>query len=146
VTAVAGKSGVTLVKVRSTRMLLAHGMLRRIFETFERHGVSVDVVATSEVSVSVTVDDDSRLEDLVVELSSLGDVSVERDRGIVAIVGAGLSADGNAMGEALLCFRGRILHMLSLSATGINLTAVLDGEAVADTMRALHARFFEETA
>jgi aspartate kinase len=146
VTAVAGKSGVTIVKVRSARMLLAHGILRRIFEVFERYQVSVDVVATSEVSVSVTVDDDSRLEDLVVELSTLGDVSIERERGVVAIVGAGLSADGDAMGAALRCFRGRTLHMLSLSATGINLTAVLDGDAVADAMRALHSRFFEEKA
>ena len=142
VTAIAGKGAVTVVKVRSARMLLAHGILRRIFETFERHEVSVDVVATSEVSVSVTVDDDSRLEDVVVELAAIGDVSIERDRGVVAIVGCGLSDGGDAMGRALLCLRGHTLHMLSLSATGINLTAVLDGAALGDAMRSLHAEFF----
>ncbi|HUF64339.1 MAG TPA: aspartate kinase [Gemmatimonadaceae bacterium] len=142
VTAIAGKGAVTVVKVRSARMLLAHGILRRIFETFERHEVSVDVVATSEVSVSVTVDDDSRLEDVVVELAAIGDVSIERDRGVVAVVGCGLSDGGDAMGRALLCLRGHRLYMLSLSATGINLTAVLDGAALADAMRALHTEFF----
>ncbi|CAN5187707.1 lysine-sensitive aspartokinase 3 [soil metagenome] len=142
VTAIAGKGAVTVVKVRSARMLLAHGILRRIFETFERHEVSVDVVATSEVSVSLTVDDDARLEDVVVELAAIGDVSIERDRGVVAIVGCGLSDGGDAMGRALLCLRGHRLHMLSLSATGINLTAVLDGPALGDAMRALHAEFF----
>jgi aspartokinase len=94
------------------------------------------------VSVSVTVDDDSRLEDVVVELTAIGDVSVERDRGVVAIVGCGLSDGGDAMGRALLCLRGHTLHMLSLSATGINLTAVLDGAALGDAMRALHTEFF----
>jgi aspartate kinase len=142
VTAIAGKGSVTLVKVRSARMLLAHGILRRIFETFERHEVSVDVVATSEVSVSVTVDDDTRLEDVVVELSAIGDVSIERERGVVAIVGAGLADSGDAMGRALHCLRGHTLHMLSLSATGINLTAVLDNAALADAIRALHTEFF----
>jgi aspartate kinase len=142
VTAIAGKGSVTVVKVRSARMLLAHGILRRIFETFERHEVSVDVVATSEVSVSVTVDDDTRLEDVVVELAAIGDVSIERDRGVVAIVGGGLSDGGDAMGRALLCLRGHRLHMLSLSATGINLTAVLDGAALGEAMRALHTEFF----
>jgi aspartate kinase len=142
VTAIAGKGAVTLVKVRSARMLLAHGILRRIFETFERHQMSVDVVATSEVSVSLTVDDDTHLEDVVVELSALGDVAIERDRGVVAIVGAGLADSGDAMGRALTCLRGHTLHMLSLSATGINLTAVLDGQQLADAMRRLHAEFF----
>lgn len=143
VTAIAGKGSVTLVKVRSARMLLAHGILRRIFETFERHQVSVDVVATSEVSVSVTVDDDTHLDDVVVELSAIGDVSIERDRGVVAIVGSALSENGDAMGRALRCLRGHTIHMLSLSATGINLTAVLEGKALPEAMRALHTEFFE---
>ena len=88
VTALAGKQGVTVIKVRSPRMLLQHGFLRTLFKVFDRHRTSVDVVATSEVSVSVTIDDASHLDTLVVDLSHLGDVSVERNRGIVAIVGA----------------------------------------------------------
>ncbi|HKJ00834.1 MAG TPA: aspartate kinase [Longimicrobiales bacterium] len=80
VTAVAVKRNVTVVRVKSPRMLLAHGFMRGIFEVFERNRTSVDVVATSEVSVSVTVDDTSHLESLLVELATLGDVQVERGR------------------------------------------------------------------
>lgn len=143
VTAIAGKSSVTLVKVRSPRMLLTEGFLRELFAVFERHRTSVDVVATSEVSVSLTVDDASQLEDLLVDLRSLGDVAVERNRGIVALVGGGLSESGTAMSRALGCLGDVRLHMLSLSATGINLTMVLEGDEVNPLMQRLHKEFFE---
>lgn len=142
VTAIAGKSAVTIVKVSSSRMLLAHGVLRRIFEVFERHNTSVDVVATSEVSVSVTVDDPSRLDAILVELSALGDVSLVRNRAIVAIVGAAIGTGGHAMGRALLALGDMPVHMVSLSASGINLTVIIDGEHLTRAMRALHAAFF----
>lgn len=144
VTAIAGRAGITLVRVRAARMLLAHGFLRRVFEVFERHSTSVDVVATSEVSVSMTLDDVARLDSIVVDLSALGDVSVEHDRGIVAIVGAGIADHSDAMGRALACFNGSTVHMISLSATAINLTAVVDSGRVGDIMRGLHAEFFED--
>jgi aspartate kinase len=142
VSAIAGTRGTSVVKVRSSRMLLSHGFLRMIFEVFERHRTSVDVVATSEVSVSLTVDQGERLDAVLVDLAALGDVSVERARGIIAIVGAGLTDDSAAMSTALGALRGIKIHMLSLSATGINLTVIVDGEQVAPAMRQLHAAFF----
>jgi aspartate kinase len=145
VSALAGKGGVTVIKVRSPRMLLQHGFLRTLFETFDRHRTSVDVVATSEVSVSVTVDDVAHLEELVVDLSQLGDVSLERNRGIVAIVGAGLSDSSDAMSRALAALGGLHVHMLSLSASGINLTMIIDGDQVPVAMTRLHAEFFPDT-
>jgi aspartate kinase len=146
VTAIAGKTGVTILRIRSTRMLLAHGFLREIFEVFARYRTAVDVVATSEVSVSLTVDDASHLDDLVHDLSLLGDVSVERNRGIVALVGADLGASSPSMARALTALGECRVHMLSLSATGINLTILVDGDAVGEAMRRLHAEFFEEAA
>lgn len=143
VTAIAGKSNVSLVKVRSPRMLLTEGFLRTLFEVFERHKTSVDVVATSEVSVSVTVDDASHLDALIVDLRALGDVAIERNRGIVAVVGAGLSDGGRSMSRALLALGDVRVYMLSLSATGINLTVVVDDEQVNPVIRRLHAEFFE---
>lgn len=143
VTAIAGKSAVTLVKVRSPRMLLTEGFLRELFAIFERHKTSVDVVATSEVSVSVTVDDASRLEESIGELRALGDVAIERHRGIVALVGAALSENSDAMSRALRAIGDARLHMLSLSATGINLTMVVDGDEVNGLMQRLHGEFFE---
>jgi aspartate kinase len=142
VTAIAGKGGVTLLKVGSPRMLLTEGFLRSLFEIFERHRTSVDVVATSEVSVSLTVDDPSRLEAIVGDLRSLGDVAVERNRGIVAVVGSAIAEGGGAMARALDAI-GRIrVHMLSLSATGINLTMVVDDDQVRPVMQRLHGAFF----
>jgi aspartate kinase len=143
VTAIAGKSSVTLVKVRSPRMLLTEGFLRELFGIFERYKTSVDVVATSEVSVSVTVDDASRLDDVLGELRQLGDVAIERNRGIVALVGAALSESAHAMSRALAAIGETRLHMLSLSATGINLTMVVDSDEVNPLMQRLHAEFFE---
>jgi len=142
VTAVAAKRDITLVRVRSPRMLLAHGFMRGIFEVFERNRTSVDVVATSEVSVSVTVDDTTNLESVLVELAPLGDVQVERGRGIVALVGSGITDGGAIMARALGALGETRIHMASLSSSGINLSIVLNDEAVHPAMVRLHAEFF----
>src|SRR5512132_292196 len=112
VSAIAGKAGITVVRVSAAKMLFARGFLRRVFEIFEKNGVSVDVVATSEVSVSVTVDDPSGLESLLVDLAALGDISVDRDRAIVAVVGAAISEDSGAMGRAIGALDGIKIHMM----------------------------------
>jgi aspartate kinase len=142
VTAIAGKSGVTLIRLRTPRMLLTEGFMRTTFDVFHRHRISVDVVATSEVSVSLTIDDASQLDEQQPELRDLGDVAIERSRGIIAVVGADLSAGGEHMARALRALRQTPVHMLSLSATGINLTMVVDGEQVPAVMRRLHDEFF----
>jgi aspartate kinase len=142
VTALAGKQGVTVLRIRSPRMLLQHGFMRTVFEIFDRHRTSVDVIATSEISVSLTIDDASHLDSLMVDLSRLGDVAVERNRGIVAIVGAGLSDSVGAMARALGAITGLKVHMLSLSASGINLTVILDGDQVNTAVARLHNEFF----
>lgn len=146
VTAIAGKNNVTLVKVGSPRMLLTEGFLRALFEIFERHRTSVDVVATSEVSVSLTVDDASRLQAILGDLRALGDVSVERNRGIVAVVGGAIADGGETMARALGALGGVRVHMLSLSATGINLTMVVDDDQVKPAMQRLHLTFFGAAA
>ena len=143
VSALAGKGGVTVIKVRSLRMLLQHGFLRTLFDIFDRHRTSVDVVATSEISVSVTVDDTAaHLDSLIVDLSQLGDVSVERNRGIVAIVGAGLTESSDAMARALASLGDLRIHMLSLSASAINLTMIVNGDDVPYALVKLHNEFF----
>jgi aspartate kinase len=146
VTAIAGKGNVTVVKVRSSRMLLTHGFLRTLFEIFERHRTSVDVVATSEVSVSVTIDDPSHLDDLLVDLRAMGDLSIERNRAIVAVVGSGMGGSSSTMARALAALGDIPVHMVSLSATEINLTIIVDGAQLEHAMRALHAAFFDTEA
>ena len=146
VTAIAGKRDISLVKVRTTRMLLAHGFLRAFFEIFERHRTSVDVVATSEISVSVTVDDPTRLDPLLVDLRSLGDVSIERNRAVLAVVGTAIGEDTSAMARVLTALSGVRVHMVSLSATGINMTVVVDDGAMHAGMQRLHDEFFGQGA
>ncbi|MFN0098889.1 MAG: lysine-sensitive aspartokinase 3 [Gemmatimonadaceae bacterium] len=146
VRAIAGKARTVVVKIGSPRMLATPGALRAIFEVFERNRTSIDVVATSEVSVSVTVDDDQHLEAVVAQLSALGDVTVERGRGIVALVGAGLGESTETMARALTGLSDLRLHMVSLSATGINLTLIVDGDSVNEAMRRLHRTFFPPEA
>ena len=143
VRAIAGKRSTTIVKLRSARMLLAPGFLRRVFEVFERHRVSIDVVATSEVSISVTLDDPTNLEAVVADLMEFGDVAVERQRGIVAIVGAGIADGSVALGTAIAVLGSTPLYMASLSASGINFTLVIDDSQVVSVMQRLHAAFFD---
>lgn len=143
VRAIAGKRNATLIKLRSSRMLLAPGFLRRVFDVFERHRTSVDVVTTSEVSVSVTLDDTHNLGKIVQDLATFGDVAVERRAGVIAIVGAGISDDCVAMAKVLQALGSTPIHMASLSATGINFTLVVDDEQVIPAMQDLHRAFFE---
>ena len=142
VSAIAGKRDVALIRIRTPRMLLAHGFMRRIFEIFDENRTSVDVVATSEVSVSMTIDDATHLDALLGALTSLGDVSVERNRGIVALVGAGLGDSTATMAQALSALGSFKVHMVSLSSGGMNLTLIVDGDQVLEAMRRLHAAFF----
>lgn len=146
VRAIAGKGNTVIVKVRSPRMLGFPGALKQIFEVFARHRTSVDVVTTSEVSVSLTVDDDQYLEAVLTELRGFGDVGIERGRGIIAVVGSGLAADPTAMAKAIEAIGDVRLHMLSLDSTGINLTMVLDADAVKPVMQRLHDTFFGDAA
>lgn len=142
VRAIAGKRGVVVVRVGSPKMLGTPGALRSIFEVFDRYRISVDVVATSEVSVSLTVDDDPSLLKAVEDLRGFGDLAIERDRGIVALVGAGLGGSSPSMARALRAIGDERLHMVSLSSTGINLTLIVDDAQVHPVMRLLHHEFF----
>ncbi len=146
VRAIAGKRQTSVVKLRSARMLLAPGFLRRVFQVFETHRTSVDVVATSEVSISVTIDNPTNLEAVVGDLMAFGDVSVERNRGIVAIVGAGIADGSKALADAIAALGPIAVHMASLSATGINFTLVIDDEEVHPAMQRLHRTFFGEAS
>ena len=107
VAALACKRRVTVVEITSTRMLMAHGFLRRLFQVFETYHTAVDVVTTSEVSVSVTVDDDRQLPEIVAALEQFADVSVEKDMAILCAVGDNLTHRSAAGHSPPLGARGR---------------------------------------
>jgi aspartate kinase len=140
--AIACKRNVTVVNVTSTRMLLAHGFLLRVFEVFEKHSTSVDVVTTSEVSVSMTVDDDRCIDAIERDLSAFATVQVDRGLAIVSAVGDNLRADP-ALAVAVVAALARLpLRMVSQAASRRNVTVVLDDGDVPAAMRRLHAEFF----
>jgi len=146
VRAVAGRANVVLVNVKSSAMLGMPGVVRGIFSVFERFALSVDVIATSEVSVSVTLDAELHLDDVLNALRAFGDVTVARGRGIVVVVGSGLGGDTPTMARALAALGELRVHMCSLSASAINLTLIVDADQVHEAMRRLHRAFFENAA
>ncbi len=141
--ALACKRNITVVDVTSTRMLLAHGFLRRVFEIFEHHATSVDVVTTSEVSVSMTVDDDRRLAAIERELRLFSDVRVEEEMAIVSAVGDNLRRDPGLAVRLIAALDGLQLRMVSQAAARRNVTVVLADRDVPAAMRRLHQNFFE---
>ena len=144
ITALACKRNITVVEVTSTRMLMAHGFLRRLFEVFERYRTAVDVVTTSEVSVSVTIDDDRRLEQIAEALREFADVTVEPQMALLCAVGENLRADP-AFAIRMLAALDRIpLRMVSQAASRRNVTVVLRDGDVAAAMSRLHDAWFVE--
>lgn len=143
--AIACKRGITLINVTSSRMLLAYGFLRRIFEIFEHHRTPVDLVATSEVSVSMTIDDDARLDAIVAELEEIGTVSADREAGLVSIVGQELWEQPGFLAGAISALRGVPLKMMCLGSSDINLSLVVADAATETAVRALHRTFFEQS-
>jgi aspartate kinase len=141
-TALACKRGVTVVDITSTRMLMAHGFLRRLFEVFERFRTPVDVVTTSEVSVSVTVDNTRRLDDIISNLEHFAEVNIEPDMAIVCIVGENLRSDPALFARAVTALQTVPLRLVSQAASRRNITFVLRDADVPMAMNRLHDEFF----
>jgi aspartate kinase len=140
--AIACKRDVTVIDITSTRMLMAHGFLRRLFEVFERFKTAVDVVTTSEVSVSVTVDDTRRLEAISDNLRNFAEVSCEREMAIICAVGENLRMDATLFGRAVTALDRIPLRLVSQAASRRNITFVLRDADVPHAMTRLHEQFF----
>lgn len=140
--AIAGKKKITLVNVTSSRMLNAYGFLSRIFSVFEIHETPVDLIATSEVSVSITIDDDARVDDIVNDLNEVGSVNVERDKAIICLVGKDLWKDSSFIGEVFNSLKGIPVRMISLGSSDINLSLVVPQSALEEAISILHSHFF----
>ncbi len=142
VKAIAYKSGITVVNVASTRMLMAYGFLKKIFEIFEHYKVPVDVVSTSEVSVSLTVDETSHLWDIITDLKKIGEVNVEGSKSIVCCVGDNLRNIPGVPYIAASALQDIKIQMISQGASAINITFVIDQERLPEAVRGLHDAFF----
>ncbi len=142
--AIAVKKHITIVDVAAPRMLLAHGFLRAIFEVFDRHRVPVDVVSTSEVSVSLTVDSNESIPALAADLAKLADVKYEGRKAIVCLVGENLRQIPGIAGRVFGELSDVNIRMISQGASEINLTFVIEEDAAPAVVQRLHKAFFSE--
>lgn len=145
VKAIAHKKGVTVVQITAARMLGAYGFLRAIFEVFDRQRTVVDVVTTSEVSVSLTLDDASALPAIERDLRALGTVLVERERAIICVVGEGLRETPGVAAHVFNTISDINVSLISQGASSINLTFVVDEAQLNEAVARLHEAFFEES-
>ncbi len=143
--AIAAKTGMKVINVRSPRVLRAHGLLRGLFEIFERHSCAPDLVSTSEASISVALDSSCDVDGLAQDLQKLGEVDVENGKAIICLVGKGIRGRvgiAASVFDAVAAAKVNV-HMISQGASEINISFVIEEKDVRNAVQALHRRFFE---
>jgi aspartate kinase len=138
------KRDITILNIHSTRMLMAHGFLRRIFEIFDRYETSVDMVSTSEVSVSLTIENRDRLAAIVQELRQFSQVSTEEGQSIICLVGENIRHTPGIAGRAFQVLREKNIRMISQGASVLNLGFVVSNTDLKEAVKALHDEFFAD--
>ena len=140
--AIAAKKRITIVDVVAARMLGAHGFLKAIFDVFDRHHAAVDVVSTSEVSVSLTVDSNEAIPAVAADLEKIADVKYEGRKAIVCLVGENIRETPGIAADVFTAIRDINVRMISQGASEINITFVIDENDVPEAVRRLHKAFF----
>jgi aspartate kinase len=139
---IAAKDGITAIKVQSSRMLLAHGFLRKLFEVFERYKTSIDMITTSEVAVSLTIDDTTYLSDITKELNAFGSVDLDENQTIICVVGDfGAEKHGYAA-RVLEAVKHIPIRMISYGGSDHNMSLLIKTEDKTEVLRSLHNRLF----
>lgn len=140
--AIASKKSISLININSTRMLNAYGFLNRIFAIFDKYKTPVDLIATSEVSVSMTIDNPAYIDPIIEELEKIGYVSVEQGKGILCLVGRNFWQDSAFVARVFKALDGIRVRMISLGSSDINLSIVIPEDQLHDAVRKLHREFF----
>lgn len=141
---IACKTDITVVKIQSLRMLMAYGFLRRIFEVFDRYQTPVDMVTTSEVSVSLTIDNTTKLAEITEELERIAEVEVERHRALVCVVGDDIRGTPGVGARIFRALTGINVLMVSQGSSRLNFSFVIDSSDMKPAVEALHKEFFSE--
>lgn len=142
--AVAAKDGLVAIKVKSSRMLLAHGFLRSLFEVFERHRTSIDMVTTSEVAVSLTIDDATHLPEILEELRSFGTVEVDEQQTIICLVGNLIQETTGAARQVFNALQDVPLRMISYGGSPNNISLLVNTADKVRALQALNAGLFQK--
>ena len=141
--AIAAKDNITAIKIKSGRMLLAYGFLRKVFEIFESYRTSIDMVCTSEVGVSVSIDDDKRLDDIVAELQKIGTITVDRNMCIICVVGDLNWENVGFEAHAMEAMKDIPVRMVSYGGSNYNISFLVREEDKVRALRALSASIFD---
>ena len=144
VKSIACKRRITLVNIHSSRMFMAHGFLRRIFEVFDRYETPVDMIATSEVNVSLTIDNTAHMDRIRQDLSEFSEVSTEPDQAIVCLVGENIRYTPGVASRVFQALEGVNIRMISQGASLLNLGVVVAEKDLRTAVEALHTEFFSQ--
>jgi aspartate kinase len=142
VKAIAAKDFITAIKIKSTRMLLAYGFLRKIFEVFEKYQTSIDMVTTSEVGVSLTIDNDTYLSEIIKELEMYGSITIDTDQTIVSIVGNQIAKTENVLAKVFSSISEIPVRMVSYGGSRHNISILVSRENKEQTLRLLNKGLF----
>ena len=140
--AVAAKDGITSIRIKSSRMLMAYGFMSQVFEVFERYKTSVDLVTTSEVGVSLTIDNPKRLDDIVTELKKFGTVVIDRDMVIIAVVGDMAWDNVGFESRVVEALEDVPVRMISYGGSNYNISILVKAEDKIRALKALSAKLF----
>ncbi len=143
---IAHKTGITILRISSARMLGSYGFMSALFQVFERYRTVIDVISTSEVSVALTLDDTASIEPIVNELKRLGDVEIETNHAVVCVVGEGLRSTSGLASKIFSTVSDVNISLISHGASSVNLTFVVREENVAEVIKKLHNTFFNHSA
>ena len=142
VKAIAAKDNITAIKIKSGRMLMAYGFLTKVFEIFERNETSIDMITTSEVAVSLTIDDNSKLSEIKTELENLGEVEVDREQSIVCVVGSFSAENKGYASEIFNSIKEVPVRMVSYGGSKHNISILLDTSNKAKALNLLNEGLF----
>lgn len=142
VKAVAAKDGIIAVKIKSSRMLLAYGFLRKIFEVFEKYKTPIDMITTSEVAVSVTIDSDIHLAEIITELSNIASVEIEKDQTIVSIVGNEIAQTDAVLNKLFDAINEVPITMVSYGGSPHNISLLLPSTFKTKTLQLINKGLF----
>ena len=140
--AVAAKDNITAIKIRSGRMLLAYGFLRKVFEVFEKYRTPIDMITTSEVAVSLTIDDDTHLKEIVKELDPFGIVEIDKDQSIVCIAGSFGHENKGVVHQVLDAVMDIPIRMISFGGSRYNISLLIDSSDKETALKALNKGLF----
>jgi len=141
---IAVKKKLSIIDVVASRMLMTHGYLKAIFDIFDKHQCPVDMVSTSEVSVSLTVDSNDKLPLIAADLSQLADVKYEGKKALICLVGEDIRGQNGMASQVFTAVKHINVRMISQGASEINMSFMIDEEDADEAVRSLHAAFFKE--